>query len=629
MKKVMTVLSVLFLLNQADSQVSQEWAKRKNGPANLGDGAWSTAVDGSGNVYVTGSSAGSTTGDDYSTIKYNSAGAQLWERRYDGPGHSTDIAYQIKVDASGNVYVTGSSRSGTTSDTEDFASIKYNSAGVLQWVSRYNGPGNSYDASYNIAVDSFGNVYVTGLSTGNGTGTDYTTIKYNSSGDSSWVKRYNGPGNSIDNSYRIAVSDSGNVYVTGYSRSGSGPGTEDCTTIKYNSAGNQQWVQRFNNGANEIGISIAVDGLDNVYVAGFAWNGFSYIDCLTIKYNSSGVQQWINLLVENGTSVLHSLAVDASGNVYATGYSGAGGINDDYVTVKYNSAGTSQWVKYYNGPGNGADTAYSLAVDGSGNVYVTGSSSGIGPGTDFATIKYNSSGVQQWISRYNGSTGDSNDVARSLALDGSGNVYVTGSSVGSGSGSDYYTIKYSQTGPPLTLNLTAFIEGFYNSVSNNMISDSVKLYMRNSSSPYNKIDSSKGMVSSSGSGSFLFSNAVNGVNYYLEVKHRNSIETWSKTAVAFSAGSLTFDFSTAANKAYGNNQKQIDTSPVKFGIYSGDVNQDGNADGVDLGLADNDAFNFVAGYVNTDVNGNNSVDATDLGIIDNNAFNFVSKITPP
>lgn len=627
-KMICALFLTLLFINQGESQVTQEWAVRKNGPGNLGDGAGSTAVDVSGNVYVTGYSRGSGTGDDYSTIKYNSSGVQQWEARYNGPGNNNDASYQVKVDVSGNVYVTGYSRSGATAGTEDFATIKYNSAGVQQWASRYNGTGNSTDAAYQIIVDISGNVYVTGTSSGSGTGNDYATIKYNSSGVQQWVQRYNGPGNSTDEAYRIAVSDSGNVYVTGYSRSGSGAGTEDCTTIKYNFAGVQQWVQRFNNGANEIGLSIAVDASGNVYVAGFAWNGSSSIDYLTLKYNSSGVQQWVNIHVQVGTGVAFSLAVDGTGNVYVTGYSWdeVSG-NDDYFTIKYNSSGSLQWGTKYNGTGNSADTAYSLSVDGSGNVYVTGSSSGLGSGTDYATIKYNSSGVQQWIQRYNG-PGNGRDVAYSLAIDGSGNLHVTGLSAGSGTGDDFATIKYSQTGSLLTINLTSFIEGFYNPVSNNMISDTVRVYLKNIFSPYNTIDSSKGKISSSGTGAFLFFNAVNGTNYYLVIKHRNSIQTWSGSGVAFSAGILNYDFTNALNKAYGNNMKQADASPVRFAFYNGDVNQDGTVDASDNSLVDNAASVSLSGYVNTDVTGDDFVDAGDVSIVDNNAFNSVSVVTP-
>jgi hypothetical protein len=91
---------------------------------------------------------------------------------------------------------------------------------------------------------------------------------------------------------------------------------------------------------------------------------------------------------------------------------------------------------------------------------------------------------------------------------------------------------------------------------------------------------------------------------------------------------MTYDFSNAASNAYGNNMKQIDTAPIRFAIYSGDVNQDGVIDAADLSLIDNASFNFVTGYATPDVNGDNIVDATDASIGDNNAFNFVAKVTP-
>jgi hypothetical protein len=89
-------------------------------------------------------------------------------------------------------------------------------AQYTQWVSRYNGTGNGSDDARSIAVDDLGNVYVTGSSTGIGTGADCVTIKYNSNGDTVWVRRYNGPGNSTDVGRKIGVDNSGNIYVTGY-----------------------------------------------------------------------------------------------------------------------------------------------------------------------------------------------------------------------------------------------------------------------------------------------------------------------------------------------------------------------------------------------------------------------------
>jgi len=152
-----------------------------------------------------------------------------WVRRYNGPGNGADETRALTVDEQGNVYVTGFSRSSGTDD--DYATIKYNANGVEQWVQRYNGPGNSLDEAYALAVDGQGNVYVTGESRSSGYIEDYATIKYNSNGDTLWVRRYNGPGNSSDNASAIAVDDAGNVYVTGSSFSSTT--YNDYATIKY------------------------------------------------------------------------------------------------------------------------------------------------------------------------------------------------------------------------------------------------------------------------------------------------------------------------------------------------------------------------------------------------------------
>ncbi len=173
------------------------------------------------------------------------------------------------------------------------------------------------------------------------------------------------------------------------------------------------------------------------------------------------------------------------------------------------------------------------------------------------------------------------------------------------------------------LNLNTFIEGFYNSASNTMVSDTLLVYLRNAASPYEIIDSARSVLTPNGIGSFTFFNISIGTNYYMVIKHRNSIETWSSSPVAFASGTLTYDFTSAASAAYGDNQVQVDDSPLRFAIFSGDVNQDGIVDAADLSLVDNDAFNSVSGYVSTDVNGDDFVDASDLSVVDNNAFNGV------
>jgi uncharacterized delta-60 repeat protein len=436
MKSIISIFLLVLFVNSY-SQVTEEWVARYDGPERGSDVPYSIAVDASGNVYVTGNSWGGITYSDYTTVKYNSSGVEQWVQRYDGPGSGDDYANSIAVDASGNVYVTGESYgSGSSSD---YATIKYNASGVQQWVQRYNYAG-AEDGANSVAVDASGNVYVTGWSIQGAAWYDYATIKYNSSGVQQWVQRYNGPASDIDVATSIGIDVSGNVCVTGYSF-GIGTGY-DYATIKYNSSGVQQWVQRYQGlGHHDYAYSIAVDASGNVYVTGQA--GGTLNDYTTIKYNSSGVEQWVQRYngPANVNDNANSIAVDESGNAYVTGESTGIGSGADYATVKYSSSGVQLWVQRYNGPGNSGDHAYSIAVDASGNVYVTGESVGVGWYTDYCTIKYNSEGVQQWVQRYN--PGNGGNHANSIAVDASSNVYVTGRSPGI-NGNDYVTIKYSQ-----------------------------------------------------------------------------------------------------------------------------------------------------------------------------------------
>lgn len=183
--------------------------------------------------------------------------------------------------------------------------------------------------------------------------------------------------------------------------------------------------------------------------------------------------------------------------------------------------------------------------------------------------------------------------------------------------------------PRQTLNLTCLIEGFYDNASNLLRRDTLWAYLRDTLPPYSIVDSTLANLSTAGSAAFDFTKASNSRKYLLMVKHRNSIETWSKLAgVMFVSSAASYDFSISASQAFGNNMKLADNSPVKYALFSGDVNRDGVVDAADNSLVDNDAFAFAAGYLNTDVNGDNLTDGADAVITDNNAFNFVQKIVP-
>jgi len=269
MKAILILMILIVSSIKSSSQVSQEWVARYNGSANSQDLALSTAYDTSGNVYVTGYSNGNGSESDFVTIKYNPSGIQEWISIYNGPGNTYDIGAAIALDNSGNVYVTGSSYG--VGSSSDYATIKYNSEGVMMWVARYNGIRNSEDYPILLSIDNSGNVYVSGTE-GISDSSDICTIKYNTNGVMLWFARYDGPGNGTDYVNSLVLDKNGNVYLTGYS-TGNGTGLHDYITIKYNSVnGFQQWASRYNGPGNyyDQSQSIALDEFGNIYVTGYS-----------------------------------------------------------------------------------------------------------------------------------------------------------------------------------------------------------------------------------------------------------------------------------------------------------------------------------------------------------------------
>jgi hypothetical protein len=368
-----------------------------------------------------------------------------WVRTYNGPGDSTDLVHGIATDRYGNVYVTGWSYGSGTEN--DYATIKYYSTGDTAWVRRYNGPANRYDLGWAIAVDDSGRVYVTGISYGTGTENDYTTIRYYPDGDTAWVRRYDGPENSVDEPHALITDKTGNVYVTGASV---GVGTAwDYLTIKYDANGDTSWVRRYNALENsyDVAHAIAVDDSGNVCVTGCVKCIGGHGDYATVRYDSAGNELWVATYQGPGDSsdIGLAIAVDGAGNVYVTGYSYGNGTKEDCTTIKYYSNGDTAWVRRYNGPADSDDWASAIAVDGAGNVYVAGTSKGNGTSYDYLTIKYHSNGDTAWVRRYDGPTNGS-DGARDIALDCWGNVYVTGRSRTTETDYDIVTIKYYPNG---------------------------------------------------------------------------------------------------------------------------------------------------------------------------------------
>jgi len=462
-----------------------------------------------------------------------------------GSGTSTDNAQSVAVDSSGNVYVAGTFSSttlsfgGASNDVnltnrggDDLFVVKYNSSGVAQWAQgAVSGSGSANDWGRGVAVDTSGNVYVTGFFVSSTLGfggasndinltmrgaADFFVVKYNSSGVAQWAKNpVSGSGTGSDTGKSVAVDTSGNVYVGGAFQTapiGFGGASNDVNitqlggnmdffVVKYNSSGVAQWAKNPARGSYAgyyYADSIFVDSSGNVYVTGGAlfspnvgFGGVSndvnltsttlaYFNFFVVKYDSSGVAQWVKGTSSgSGSSNVdaYSVAVDSNGNVYvAGGFTIAtlslGGDNNltrhgasmDFFLAKYNSSGAIQWGR---GPVDGSGTGYeagcSVAVDSNGNPYIGGYlSADLGFGNDvnltyhgsgdFFVAMYNSSGAAQWATRGEGS---GNEWPYSVAVGSNSTVYAAGqfgsTNLGFGNdvnlinrgGNDFFVVKGS------------------------------------------------------------------------------------------------------------------------------------------------------------------------------------------
>jgi uncharacterized delta-60 repeat protein len=462
-------VALLLLVTLGNAQVV-EWLHRYPGYGS--SGARDIAVDNAGNVYVTGWGYYPDRSRDCLTIKYDTMGDTAWVRHFDGGANYFDDGYALEIDNAGNVYVTGQCM--VFSSDRDILTIKYNSAGVEQWVAVLSGTVGDDDEGHDIVVDDSGFVYVTGFTYSSPTSADWMTIKYDANGDTVWTARYNAPDSSADQATALALDDLGNVYVTGYTNTS--PEWFDYLTIKYNAAGELQWMATYDgsaNNADDKAYDIEYHG-GYIYVTGESEDSTSESDYLTIKYDSMGDTVWTRRYDGLGAfyDVAVALTVDGAGNVYVTGESDGVTSAKDYATLKYTDAGNLEWTARYNGPANLGDEANAIAVDNAGNVYVTGRSYDTGtytPEFDYLTVKYNAAGNEQWAARYDG-TGHTQDEAHAVTVDNMGYVYVTGENTGNTSYEDVVTIKYTTTGIMEEAGFTIHDPGYNLTVSPNPFS---------------------------------------------------------------------------------------------------------------------------------------------------------------
>jgi len=230
-------------------------------------------------------------------------------------------------------------------------------------------------------------------------------------------------------------------------------GAAICGVIPFAGAQGALLWQRIFDDANhrdDVGNCVAIDSQNNVIIAGGAEGGGHGDDFYLIKYNPQGTKLWEHRVSGNGTGTdeILALGVDASNNVYVTGPTFSSASGYDYLTIKYSPSGSQLWSKRYNGPGNGFDVPYALAVGKDGSVTVSGTSLGrAATGYDWATLRYDSNGNQLWVRRFAGA-GANDDELYGLALNSSDEPVIVGSSASSGgsTGFDFGVLQYDTAG---------------------------------------------------------------------------------------------------------------------------------------------------------------------------------------
>ena len=435
------------LFCSAEAQINVQWIGRYTSPGNNIDRAKSMVVDASGNSFVIGTGWNGTN-FDIVTTKFDANGNVSWTTPYNGTGNGYDEARAVVVDASGNIYVTGYSAGAAAN--YDIVTIMYNPSGVQQWATRFNGTANGFDEGYDIAVDASGNVYVTGGTNTTTSTANYVTIKYNNSGVQQWATIYSNNNANTEEAYAIALDATGNVYVTGTSFGSAGT-DNDIATIKYNNAGAQQWVKRFNGPGSvyDAGTDLVVDGSSNVYVTGYVRDliGTTNYSYATLKYDVSGNLLWNSIYDGPGNDVdeANAITLTPAGNVAITGHSiGTTSTAEDCATILYDGAtGNSIWVRRYDGGSVQYDEGTAISSDSSNRIFVTGLSYVPGSNNNFLTIKYEANGDTTWMVEYNG-PGNNADQAYAISLGLTGELYVGGVSKGSGTNEDFAVVKYCQ-----------------------------------------------------------------------------------------------------------------------------------------------------------------------------------------
>jgi hypothetical protein len=435
----LAVILVMCLLKPAQPQ---QWITTIDDGARGADAVSALAVDDSGCVYVTGEMERASS-SSASTVKLSPTGEVRWQSEFDPCPGFRQKGGAVAVTGSGNVYVAVASKD--SSSVWCNATVKYRPNGSEAWRARYSDTSHYLDIPEDLALFSNGRCVVTGYSGSNAAQYDYATVSYDSAGQLKWLSRYSGPGTGIDQAQAVATDSRGFSYVTGHSwQSG-----RDCAvTIKYDSLGNPVWVHKLAlPDADFSGTDVAVDTAGYVYVTGYCAPVVASV--MTMKLSPAGDTLWKRVFQHGGGMTVR---VDGAGNVYVAGAQSNTPGTPDILALKYDPAGNLLWSSVYNGPSNGSDYPYGMDIAADGSMYIVGLSGDTTYGDECLIIKYNPGGDTAWTARLPGTSIYMNFL-NAVEVDNRGDILVGGSlTTGKLAQQDYLIAKYPPTGPGVAEN---------------------------------------------------------------------------------------------------------------------------------------------------------------------------------
>ncbi len=332
---IVLALAVICLASVAMAEVPYQVAWTAQIGTVNGEESHSVAVDASGNAYITGSTWGDLGGanaghSDAFLTKFDASGNELWSQQVGSVGY--DYSYSVAMDASGNAYITGNTGgdlAGANAGGRDAFLTKFDSSGNELWSQQVGTA--SDDASFSVAVDASGNAYITGFTGGDLGGVsagydDAFLTKFDTLGNELWSQQIGTAGYDISES--VAVDTSGNIYISGYTSGdlgGANAGGYDAFLTKFDASGNELWSQQIGTASSDYSNSVAVDASGNAYITGHTPGDLGGAnagndDAFLTKFDTLGNELWSQQIGTANTDNSHSVAVDASGNAYITGY---------------------------------------------------------------------------------------------------------------------------------------------------------------------------------------------------------------------------------------------------------------------------------------------------------------------